>query len=119
MLIGCGRATYEYTARGRSNRPTGIRVVQFEKVEEIAAGLLPYLLRRKPAKLCDFARNLHHKCWLVSLPAVRNGREERRISLNKHAIQRNFTGRIANVLCFRKSDIPRNRNHKPELERSP
>ena len=87
---------------------------EFLKVRRRA---LRNLAHRYPAQLPELPRHFFHESRLVALAAVRYRRQERRIRLNEHALQRNFFGRLANILRLGKSHIAGKRDHEAHIQR--
>ena len=81
--------------------------------------LLPDFFRRKPPQLGNLARCLDDEGRLIAFSPMRHRRQGRRVGLDEHAIQRHYTGGIANVLCLGKRDVAGKGNNKAEIERGP
>src|SRR5437660_3704508 len=88
-----------------------------EEFSKICCRLFRDFLHRYPAQLPELPRHFSHKSRLVALAAVRYRRQERRIRLNEHALQRNFFRCLADILRLGKSHIAGKRDHEAHIQR--
>src|SRR5437868_1325389 len=102
----------------RLNKLNGVELfVKGKEAVKIVGSLPAHFFCRESAQFADLPRRFHHEGRLITLAAMRNRRQKRRVGFNQHAIQRDLLGRIANLLRLRKSNVSRKRNHEPHIER--
>src|SRR5262249_11823260 len=84
--------------------------VKRKETVEVCRGLRAHFFRVDSAQLAQLPCYFLHERGLIALPAVRHRGQVWGVGLDKDAVERNFKCRIANLLGFRESHVPGERN---------
>src|SRR5215472_9860102 len=88
------------------------RFVKGKEAAKILRGLHAHFLRRQSPQFAQLPRRFHHERRLVSLAPMRHRRQVGRVGFDKHAVERDMPGRVADGLRLGKGDITGKGNHE-------